>query len=92
MICEQEEWRTKNDNKGSRAVTPKPGFVRGQHITNYHKVSQNSQKHKAKLALNQFNFKYAFMKLQEQRQMLVNQSIETSERLGMTGLERRKSL
>lgn len=32
------------------------------------------------------------MKLQEQRQMLVNQSTETSERLGMTRLERRESL
>lgn len=41
----------------------KPGFVRDQHITNYLKVSQNSQKIKAKLALNQFNFKYAFMEL-----------------------------
>lgn len=49
VICErEEEWGTKDDHKRSRAVIPKPGFVRGQRHCNYRKVSQNSRKRKAK--------------------------------------------
>lgn len=47
----------------SRAVISNPGFVRGPHITNYLQKSQNSQKFKATLILNQFNLKYVFMEL-----------------------------
>ena len=49
--------------KRSRALFPNPGSVRGQHMINDLKKSQNSQKFKAKLVLNQSNLNCVFREL-----------------------------